>query len=194
MIITSQVTPATCDTSEGRPWTSSCESPPSSYAATFPIRWSRTCARQRNVMNDHVGIEVGHRVLSHTADVIVEAWAPSRSSCLEELVRAFIETFADTREVIATREVPLEVGAARDDDVVVALLEDVCYLLDADGLVVVVDVALEEEDDGNFAGTFFVAPVATVVQTGAAPKGVSRSDLAFARDDGRWHGRVLVDV
>ena len=47
-----------------------------------------------------------------TADVTIEAWAPSRSGCLEELVRGVVETFADTRNVTATREVPLEVGAA----------------------------------------------------------------------------------
>jgi Uncharacterized conserved protein len=144
-------------------------------------------------MTNRVRTEVGHRVLPHTADVIVEAWAPSRGGCLEELVRGVVATFADTRNATATREVPLEVGAARDEDVVVALLEDVCYLLDADGLVVV-DVALDEEDDGYFDGTFFVAPVDAVVQTGAAPKGISRSDLQFAPDGPRWRGRVLVDV
>jgi SHS2 domain-containing protein len=137
--------------------------------------------------------EAGHRVLPHTADVIVEAWAPSRSSCLEELVRGIVETFAETRDVATTREIPLEVGAADDDDVVVALLDDVCYLLDADGLVVA-DVALDEGDDGTFEGTFFVAPVDAVVQTGAAPKGISRSDLQFARDGPLWRGRVIVDV
>jgi SHS2 domain-containing protein len=144
-------------------------------------------------MNKQVGTEIGHRVLPPTAYVTIEAWAPSHSGCLEELVRGLVETFADTRNATATREVPLEVGAALDDDVVVVLLEDVCYLLDADGLVVV-DVALEEEDDGNFDGTFLVAPVAAVVRTGAAPKGVSRSDLEFVGKGELWRGRVHVDV
>jgi SHS2 domain-containing protein len=136
----------------------------------------------------------GHRVLPHTADVIVEAWAPTRSGCLEQLVRGVVETFADTGAVTPTREVPLEVGAADDEDVVVALVDDVCYLLDADGLVVV-DVALEEhEEDGDFDGTFFVAPVEAVIATGAAPKGVSRSDLRFAHEGPVWRARALIDV
>lgn len=143
-------------------------------------------------MSNQVGTEIGHRVLPPTADVTVEAWAPSRSGCLEELVRGVVETFADTRNVTATREVPLEVGGALDDDVVVALLGDVWHLLDADGLVVV-DVTLEEdEDSGNFYGTFLVAPVDAVVQTGVAPKGVSRSDLQFASEGELWRGRVHV--
>jgi SHS2 domain-containing protein len=144
-------------------------------------------------MRNRIDAEVGHRVLPHTADVIVEAWAPTRAGCLEELVRGVVDTFADTRGVTPTREVPLEVGAARDEDVIVALFDDVCYLLDADGLVVV-DVMLEEEEDANFDGTFFVAPVDLVVPMGAIPKGVSCSDLQFGRDDGRWRARVIVDV
>ncbi len=145
-------------------------------------------------MGSRIGTETGHRVLPHTADLIVEAWAPSCSGCLEELVRGVVETFADTTTATdATREVPLEIGSARDEDLVVVLLDDVCYLLDADGLVVV-DVALEEEDDGNFDGTFFVVPAEAVVQTGAVPKGISRSDLQFARDGALWRCHVLIDV
>lgn len=138
--------------------------------------------------------DTGHRVLPHTADVLVEAWAPSRSACLEELVRGVVATFVDTGAVTQpAREIPVEVGAPRDDDVVIALLDDVCYLLDADGLVVV-DIALEEEDDGSFDGAFFVVPTDAVVPTGAAPKGASRSELRFAREGDLWRGRVIVDV
>ena len=144
-------------------------------------------------MNNRVDTEAGHRVLPHTADVIVEAWAPTRAGCLEELVRGVVETFADTRAAPPTREIPLEVGAVRDEDVIVALFDDVCYLLDADGLVVV-DVMLEEEEDAAFDGAFLVAPVEAVVPTGALPKGVSRSDLFFGLERDRWRARVIVDV
>ena len=75
-------------------------------------------------MSSRIGTETGHRALPHTADLIVEAWAPSRSGCLEELVRGVVETFADTTTATdATREVPLEIGAARDEDLVVVLLD-----------------------------------------------------------------------
>ena len=144
-------------------------------------------------MNHPFETDSGHVVLPHTADVIVEAWAPTRAACLEQLVRGVVGTFADTRGVTATREIPLELGAARDEDVIVALLNDVCYLLDADGLVVV-DVSLDEEEDATFGGTFLVAPVDTVDATGAAPKGVSRSELQFAPEGGLWRAHVIIDV
>jgi SHS2 domain-containing protein len=140
-----------------------------------------------------VDTETGHRVLPHTADVIVEAWAPTRTACLEELVRGVVETFADVAGVAPTREIPLEISAADDADVVVALLDDVSYLLDADGLVVV-DVMLDEEEDGSIDGCFSVAPVDAVTPAGAAPKGASRSELTFATDGTQWRAHVIVDV
>ncbi len=146
-----------------------------------------------NPMDERVDHTSGHRLLPHTADVIVEAWARSRARCLEELVRGIVESFADTREIAPAREIPLEIGAPDDADVVIGLVGDVCYLLDADGLVVV-EVALEEEEDGNFDGTFFVAPVAGVPRTGAPPKGISRSGLQFDNVGASWRARVLLDV
>ena len=71
-------------------------------------------------------------MLPHTADVIVEAWAPSRAGCLEEFVGDVVGTFVDAHAAGATREIPLELGSARDEDMVVALCEDVRYLLEAD--------------------------------------------------------------
>lgn len=145
-------------------------------------------------MSTHSSVPAGHAVRPHTADVIVEAWAPSRSACLEELVRGVVGTFVDIEDAHATSEVALEVNEALDEDVVVTILEDVCYLLDADGLVVV-DVELEEEEEsGGFEGLFRVAPVGDVVPTGAPPKGISRSDLSFRRDGATWRCQVTLDV
>lgn len=136
--------------------------------------------------------EAGHRVSTHAGDVAIEAWAPSRGGCLEELVRGVVETFADTRNATATRELPFQAGAARDEDLVLAVLDDVYFLLDSDGFVVV-DIALNEED-GKLNGTYFVAPFDAVVQSGSAPRGILRSDVKFALDGQTWRGRVIVDV
>jgi protein archease len=135
----------------------------------------------------------GHRFRPHTADVIVEAWGATRAACLEETVRGVVDTFADVTNVHATREIPLEVNAALDEDVVVTLVGDVCYLIDAEDLVVV-DLEVEEAEDGSLEGMFYVAPVAAVQPEGAPPKGISRSDLSFERVGSEWHCHVVVDV
>jgi SHS2 domain-containing protein len=109
------------------------------------------------------------------------------------VVYGVVEIFADTSRVGATREMPLEVNAALDEDLVVALLDDVIYLVDADGLVVT-GVTLDEDETGGFEGCFLVAPVSEVEAVGPPPKGVSRSDLTFERADSGWRCHVVVDV
>lgn len=135
----------------------------------------------------------GHRTFTQTGGgVIVEGWAPSRGGCLEQLVRGFVSTFADPCHALGASELPVELGASRDEDVVAVLLDDVCNLFDVDGLVVV-DVALEEGRDDCFGGTFFVVPAETVVLAGAGTRGVSGSDLQFASDGTLWRGRVHIN-
>ena len=36
----------------------------------------------------------GHRTVPHTADLRVEAWAPTREACLAEAVRGLVDRFA----------------------------------------------------------------------------------------------------
>jgi hypothetical protein len=38
----------------------------------------------------------GYRTLPHTADLRIEAWAPTREACLAEGVAGLVATFADT--------------------------------------------------------------------------------------------------
>lgn len=139
------------------------------------------------------GTPTGHRTIEHTADLILEAWAPSRVECLAEAVRALVGTFADARDATVERSMPVALDAALDEDLAVALLEDVLYLLDADDAVVA-GVELEETEDGSLEGTLELVPAAAVEPVGAVPKGVSRSDLLFERAYDGWHCRFIVDV
>jgi SHS2 domain-containing protein len=137
--------------------------------------------------------ERGHRLAAHTADVIIEAWGPTRAACLEEVVGGVVATFADTSDARPTGPpVDLDLGAAPGADAIVALVDELCLLLDAEGLVVV-EVTVTEGDGGTRA-TLRTAPIAAVECTGAAPKGVSRSDLQLETDGARWHARAIVDV
>jgi SHS2 domain-containing protein len=136
----------------------------------------------------------GHRALPHTADVIIEAWAPTRATCMEEAVAALVQAFADTAGAEVGEPVPLDLEPADDEDLLVALLEEVIYLVEVPG-VVPTSVAVAERDDGGLRGCFDVVPVADVEAIGAVPKAIARSGLAFGRDPGdRWSCRVTVDV
>lgn len=135
----------------------------------------------------------GHRVLPHTADVMIEAWGPTRVSCLEEAVRALVESFADISDVSATELMPVSIDPADSEELFVSLLEEAVYIVDVFGAVPV-GVRVEETEDGSLAGFFDVAPAARVRVVGAAPKAISRSGLSVVGDDRGWSCRVTVDV
>lgn len=137
--------------------------------------------------------ERAHRTVPHTADLIIEAWAPGRAACLEETAEGLVEAFCDTGQVSATRSVPVAVDADNDVDLLVQFLEEIVYLVEVLGIVPV-SASVEDTEDGGLAGFFEVAPVSEVEATGAVPKGVSHSDLQFSCEGGQWFCHAVVDV
>ncbi len=136
---------------------------------------------------------MGYRLLPHTADVMVEAWAPTREACLAEVVRGLVGVFADTAGAVAVRSVALGLEPASDEELLVRLLEEVIYLVEVDGLVPV-DVAVGLEPDGGLAGRLEVVPLEPAMVIGPAPKAIAWSELEFARQGTGWTCRATVDV
>jgi SHS2 domain-containing protein len=162
-----------------------------------PYRWRIPADRRRERLNvsPSAAPTPGHRTVSHTGNVIIEAWGGTPLECLEEAARALVETFADLSNVTSTDTVPVMFDLAPDDEeALVAVLEEIVYLINAREAVPV-DFVLEATEDGGVAGYFETAPASMVPLGGAAPKGVSRSELEFGHDDqGRWRCRAVIDV
>ena len=135
----------------------------------------------------------GHRSVPHTADVIIEAWAPTRSGCFEEAVAGLADCFVAVPEPVTTRPVPFDLDRARDDELLVLLLEEIIYMVEVLG-VVVVSAEVAAGDGGGIAGYFDTVPVDEGELIGAVPKAVARHDLVFAKQDTRWLCRVMIDV
>lgn len=135
----------------------------------------------------------GHRCRPHTADLVVEAWGPSRTECLNEAVQALVESFTAVRDAPATTPVPVHVDGDGDLDVLVGVLEEVVYVMDVLGKVPV-GARLEDSEHGGVAGFFETVPIEDVEVIGAVPKGVSRSGLAIEQVAGGWRCEALVDV
>jgi len=136
---------------------------------------------------------IGYRVLPHTADTRIEAWAPARACCLEAAVRALVSTFADVTGAEATDSVEESFAESTDEDLLVAVLEEVIYLVEVVG-VVPVTVDLVDEKAGRLAGSFAVAPLEAVEIWGPAPKAIALSDLVFGERDNEWRCLVTIDV
>jgi SHS2 domain-containing protein len=138
----------------------------------------------------------GHRLLPHTADLTVEAWAPTREECLAEAVHGLVASFADTAGAEAARpgrRVPFACPPESDTELLVRVLDEVIYLLDVRD-VVPVRVALMSAPGGGLTGHVDVVDRAAVRPVGPAPKAVTRHGLRLAPDAGVWRCTVTVDV
>lgn len=77
----------------------------------------------------------GHRTVPHTADLRIEAWAVTREECLAEAVRGLVGSFAAAADRQPYRRDSRVMAARSDEDLLVALVDEVIYRLDADGEV-----------------------------------------------------------
>jgi SHS2 domain-containing protein len=134
----------------------------------------------------------GHRSVPHTADLRIEAWAPTRESCLVEAVAGLVASFVDTTGAPAVHTATVDLSAGSDADALVEVLDEVIYLLDTRG-----DVPIDAEVVPGLEGPrmrLHLTPVAGVAATGAGPKAVTLHDLRFDRVDGGWSCAVTIDV
>jgi SHS2 domain-containing protein len=134
----------------------------------------------------------GHRSVPHTADIRIEAWAPTRESCLVEAVAGLVASFVDTTGAHAVRTATVGLSAGSDADALAEVLDEVIYLLDTRG-----DVPIDAEVVPGPEGPqmrLHLTPVAEVATTGAVPKAVTLHDLRFDRVDRGWSCAVTIDV
>jgi SHS2 domain-containing protein len=135
----------------------------------------------------------GHRLLPHTADVMVSAWAPTVEGCLAQAVRGLVSCFADIRTVPPERLVAFVCDPGPDSELLVQVLEEAIYLVDAHDMVPV-QVTVARTRDGGLVGEFGVAARSDVALVGPAPKAVTRHELRLERDDSTWRCQVVIDV
>jgi SHS2 domain-containing protein len=133
----------------------------------------------------------GRAIRAHTADVVIEAWGPSRAACLEEIVLACAEVVA-VGPSATTTERRLDVADPGDDRVLVALLGEVLTLLDTEGVVPL--AALVRPAGRSLACVLSVAPLEGVDVVGPSPKGISYEGLALGREGSVWRARAILDV
>ena len=138
------------------------------------------------------GNVTGHRSVPHTADLRIEAWAPTRDGCIRQAVLGTVESFLDTSSAQAQQTRRRRVTGDRDDDLLVAALEEVIYLLDTTGEAPV-DVNLSQAD-GGVDMTLAIVNASAVPQVGAVPKAVSLNELHLSEGKDGWRCSLTLDV
>jgi SHS2 domain-containing protein len=140
-----------------------------------------------------MGDERGHRAIPHTADVILEAWAPDVAGCLEEAVAALASTYGEVDDGTALTARTVEVPPGQRETQLLDLLDEVIFALDtAEGVPVAADVRLVA--DGSLQVVLRLVPLDRVAPTGSVPKGISRSELELRDSPKGVSCRFLVDV
>jgi SHS2 domain-containing protein len=131
----------------------------------------------------------GHRALPHTADLRLEAWAPTPDLCVAHAVQALVESFARVPDGVATQSQLVDLPIDSLDELLVSVLDEVVFLVDARGLV---PIRSQVSTDGRVR--FDLAPLDQTEIVGATPKAVTWHDLRFERRDGGWWCAVTIDV
>lgn len=140
------------------------------------------------------GHDRGHRGVPHTADLRIEGWGPTREEGIAEVVRGLVESFADITAAGGRRDIERHLTAGSDADLLAAAVEEVIYVLDADGEIPA-DVEVSHAADGGIDLMLHVVDAGTAEIIGAAPKAASLSELTCARTaPGGWSCAVTVDV
>jgi SHS2 domain-containing protein len=138
-------------------------------------------------------LDRGHRSVPHTADTILEAWGPDIAGCLTEAARGLVRQFTEVMDVSASVDRSFYLRAPDVGRLLAALLDEVIFIVDAEGLVPG-DVVVEGANEHECWGTMRVVPVAAAVQTGSVPKSVSLSGLEMERGETGWSCRVTIDI
>ncbi|RKS68403.1 SHS2 domain-containing protein [Actinomadura pelletieri DSM 43383] len=137
----------------------------------------------------------GHLHVPHTADLRIEAWAPTREGCVTEAVSGLVGSFADTTDVRPQRTDVLNVPPQPDPDLLVAVLDDVIYRLEVHGELVL-DAEITTAPDGGLTAGLKLGDATKVTAIGAIPKAVSLHELRLTRDPmtDAWSCAVTIDV
>ena len=136
--------------------------------------------------------ESGYRRVPHTADVRIEAWAPTREECIAEAVRGLVDGFAETVGVPASGIHEADLIEYTDERLLVAVLDEVIYLVDTTGEVPI-DVIVEPTEDGAHLRLTTATLMAAEI-IGAAPKAVSTNELRMEQTARGWSCAVTIDV
>jgi SHS2 domain-containing protein len=138
------------------------------------------------------GRTAGHRALPHTADTRIAAWGETVEECLAQVVLGAVRSFVDTSGARPAERHEVRVEPGEPVEQMIALLDEVIYLMDVTGRVPVA-VTVHRDADGLLA-RLDMADLADMPQIGAVPKAVALHQAVFQRGPDGWSCEVTLDV
>ncbi|MCC6877686.1 MAG: archease [Sandaracinaceae bacterium] len=136
-----------------------------------------------------------HRFFDHTGDSGVDVEAGSREELFAEAAVAFVHLLTDAVDRIEAREsVELEVSGMDDEDLLVALGNELLYLFEVEGLLVLRLEDVEIEDGvlcARAIGEHFAEdrhPIARPI------KAVTHHGASVRNENSVWKARLIYDL
>ncbi len=138
-----------------------------------------------------------YRYLSHTADVMFEAFGGSFEEALENAAAALFEVIADTRIIKAVRKVELREKAPNLEDLASFVLADLNSESDAREIFFKeMKVTKMTVENGVYSVAFSAAGEPYSVEKGRSHvKAVTRHETQVEKTSGgKWRIRILLDI
>ncbi|MDH3307142.1 MAG: archease [Acidimicrobiia bacterium] len=143
--------------------------------------------------NSANGPDRGHRARPHTADVILEAWGPDLAVCCEEAATALLAVCLDPAVGGRVGRRRSHVMAGTAESLLLAVLDEVIFVLDT-SIAVPVRVEVQRASDNGLDVHLEMAPRDSVAVTGPAPKAIAVGSLSIYDDESGARCSFLVDV
>lgn len=125
---------------------------------------------------------------------MLEVEAADLAGCLAAAVEGVADALADVPADAPRRRAGVDVAGPEPDALLLGVLDEVVARLDIDGElgVTLLDPIVE---GGRLRGSLDLVPLSAVEVTGMVPKAVTWHGLTLDQDsDGRWRGRVMLDL
>ncbi len=140
----------------------------------------------------------GFRFIEHTADVIIEAWAPSLEGAFEEAAKGVYEVMVDLKDVEPIIERNIEVQGFDLENLLLRWLEELIILTDSEGLIFSefkVEKICGEEENYYLTGRCWgekMDPSKHNLKTHV--KAITYSLMRIWQENGLWKVRFTIDI
>ncbi len=144
----------------------------------------------------------GFKFGEHTADVLIEAWAPTLEGLLEEMAKAMFEVMTDTSKVEPRDKVSIEVCGFDLENLLYRWLEELLYYHDSQNLVFskfIIKKVFEREVDGEkeicIEGEAWGEPFdRSKHEPRTVVKAVTYAQMKVWRDGDTWRATTVLDI
>ncbi len=143
--------------------------------------------------------ERGYRFHEHTADIIIEAWAPSLEGLFEEAAKAITEVMTDPARVEPREERRIESQGFDLENLLLRFLEEILVLHDSEGLLFrdykVHRITREAPEDYRVQATAWGEKYdPRKHESRTHVKAITYALMEIKKENGTWRTRFTIDI